>query len=301
MQSVNQEQKVEILSSNPEKSGIISKNGYHWEYITFGDGPELLFAFHGFDNDAEDFACFEKALGKRYTLVAINLFFHGKSYTEKGLLKPGFVQKDLKELFQEFLSHFNATRFSLMGFSLGGKIVLQLCIDFAEQLNRVILLAPDGIKLSRWYVFLTHWSIGMRLFKRAVKNPDRFFRFAEMLNRMKLVGDKQYKFAKSNFDTAEKRQKVYNVWMIFRGIMPDPYLVKIALEENQVSLHLFFGKHDTIIPASLGKKFIRGLDVPYSLDILEMGHNLLKEKVATEIESRVSDNKKDAGINQHLQ
>ena len=59
----------------------ISAHGFSWEYFKFGNGPEILFAFHGFDNDANDFRIFEKAFGERYTIVAVNLFFHGKSDT----------------------------------------------------------------------------------------------------------------------------------------------------------------------------------------------------------------------------
>lgn len=280
-------------------TGIISWKGFHWEYFVYGNGPEFLFAFHGFDNDANDFSCFEKALGKRYTIIAINLFFHGKSFSEKGEFRPGFSDKDLKELFNCFLDEFHCSRFSLLGFSLGGRVVLQLAIDFAERINRIFLLAPDGIKISGWYKFVTHWRIGRRLFKRIVQQPERFFLVAKLFRRLRLVGRKQYMFALSHFDSRAKREKVYNVWMIFRNVLPDPYLVKVALEENQVSLHLFFGAYDTIIPPAIGKKFIRGLDTPVTLDILETGHNLMKEKVAGEILQQVMGNKKDADQSQH--
>ncbi|HRH67252.1 MAG TPA: hypothetical protein PLU53_13195, partial [Bacteroidia bacterium] len=149
------------------------------------------------------------------------------------------------------------------------------------------------------YKFVTHWRIGRRLFKRIVQQPERFFLVAKLFRRLRLVGRKQYMFALSHFDSRAKREKVYNVWMIFRNVLPDPYLVKVALEENQVSLHLFFGAYDTIIPPAIGKKFIRGLDTPVTLDILETGHNLMKEKVAGEILQQVMGNKKDADQSQH--
>lgn len=288
------------VDSKMNKTGIISWKGFHWEYFVYGNGPEYLFAFHGFDNDAVDFSCFEKALGKRYTIVAINLFFHGKSFSEKGVYKPGFSEKDLNELFNRFLIEFNCTRFSLLGFSLGGRIVLQLTIAYAERINRVFLLAPDGLKISRWYRFVTHWRIGRRLFKRVVVNPNNFFAIAGFFRKLRLVGAKQYKFALGNFDTKEKREKVYNVWMIFRNILPDPYIVKVSLDENQVILHLVFGAYDTIIPSVWGKKFSKGLDTPVTFDVLEMGHNLLKEKVAEELYRLITDNKKDADRSQHL-
>ena len=280
-------------------TGIISWKGFHWEYFVYGNGPEFLFTFHGFDNDAVDFASFENALGKRYTIVSVNLFFHGKSFSEKGVFKPGFSEKDLNGLFERFLLEFKATRFSLMGYSLGGRVVLQLAINYAERINRVFLLAPDGLKISRWYRFVTHWRIGRRIFKRIVRNPKRFFSVAGFFHKLRLVGTKQYKFALSNFDTQEKRDKVYNVWMMFRNILPDPYIVKVALDENQISLHLLFGKYDTIIPASLGKKFMKGLDAPVTLDVLEMGHNLLKETVAEKIFLLATGHKKDADESQH--
>ena len=138
---------------------------------------------------------------RRYTIVSVNLFFHGKSFSEKGVFKPGFSEKDLNGLFERFLLEFKATRFSLMGYSLGGRVVLQLAINYAERINRVFLLAPDGLKISRWYRFVTHWRIGRRIFKRIVRNPKRFFSVAGFFHKLRLVGTKQYKFALSNFDT----------------------------------------------------------------------------------------------------
>ena len=88
--------------------------------------------------------------------------------------------------------------------------------------------------------------------------------------------------------------------MIFRNILPDPYIVKVSLDENQVILHLVFGAYDTIIPSVWGKKFSKGLDTPVTFDVLEMGHNLLKEKVAEELYRLITDNKKDADRSQHL-
>lgn len=277
-------------------NGIISWKGFHWEYFVYGEGPEVLFAFHGFDNDAVDFSVFEKDLGKRYTIVAINLFFHGRSFTEKGIFKPGFTTQDQQELFKRFLVEFDCKRFSLLGYSLGGRVVLQLAIDFSDRINRIFLLAPDGLKIGYWYLFVTHTRIGRFLLERVVKHPDHFFFVARFLRSIRVIGEKPYKFALNNFDNAEKRRKVHDVWILFRHILPDPFLVKIALEEHQVSLHMLFGVHDTIIPAAWGKRFMRGLDVPVTLDVLEMGHNMLKQKVAKEVARLAMGNKKDADL-----
>jgi len=273
-------------------SAFVSSGGYSWEYFIFGKGPEILFAFHGFDNDANDFRIFEEDFGKEYTIVAVNLFFHGKSDTPSHHAEDEFDTKHLLELFNNLLFDLSCERFSFLGFSLGGRIILELIQYYAERIDRVLLLAPDGLKISKWYRFITDTYLGKRLFKRVVYRAEGALQIAKFLNSIGVVREKQYRFALSNFDTMEKRKKVYNVWMIFRKILPDPVAVGEALSKYQIPVDIYFGSRDTIIPVSFGIKFIKDAVYPVNIHVLDAGHNLMKERIVRELQPWLESKKK---------
>ena len=88
--------------------------------VLFGTGDKLLICFHGFGEDAEKFRSLEPSLGSHYTVVSIDLPFHGKTRWQKDDI---FYPDDLKKLINEILQTCGKKTFSLMGYSLGGKIV----------------------------------------------------------------------------------------------------------------------------------------------------------------------------------
>ncbi len=270
----------------------VSSRGFSWEYFIFGKGPEILFAFHGFDNDANDFRIFEHSFGERYTIVAVNLFFHGQSDTPNHHAEDIFTTDILLELFDKLLFNMSCERFSFLGFSLGGRIILELIPHFSNRIDRILLLAPDGLKISPWYVFITNTWLGKKLFRRVIYNADRFLRLSGFFYKTGLVGEKQYLFALSNFDTLEKRKKVYNVWMIFRYILPKAEQIGIALKKNPFPVDIYFGKRDTIIRESYGRHFIKKSGYPIAIHSLDAGHNLMKGKIVQELIPWLWDKKK---------
>ena len=275
--------------------GLIRNTDYEIEYFVYGTGKKILFAFHGFNNHAEDFKVLENFFGNDYTIVAVNLFFHGDSHAQNHLVEKGFSVDDLKNLFDELASLFPAEKYTLIGYSLGGRIVLKLLEIYPEKLEKIILLAPDGIRISIVYRLLTQTSLGRILLKRVIDNPSIFFVLARILRKSGLVGEKRYHFTLENFDSKTKRWKVYLVWMTLRKIISKKSGVKNIIRKHNIPMHLFFGKHDRIIPPSIGIKFQKGMEEYISLTVLESGHHLLKENVVTEIASNLKKTKNDSG------
>jgi hypothetical protein len=61
-----------------------------------------------------------------------------------------------------------------------------------------------------------------------------------------------------------------------------------------VSIQLFLGKYDTIIPPSVGKNFQDKIGKNVSLHILDTGHNLMKPNTLLEISNILLAKKNDA-------
>lgn len=261
-----------------EKHYLLFKE-YKMSYQVFGSGKKILFAFHGFGKDANDFKILEPSLGKDYKIISFDLFYHGKSDSPANPEHSNFKIGDLKGIINQYLIENNVEQFSLLAYSLGGRICLQLIELFEDNIDTVFLFAPDGMKYSWGYNFVTRTNIGRNRFKKFIKDPHLFFFILRLSNKSGLVKNSVYKFLNMQLDTEAKRQKVFDTHLFFRNIHPDLDKVKAILNSKNIKLHLFFGRHDTIIPSRYGKEFIKGLNDKTVLHILESGHHLIKESV----------------------
>lgn len=249
------------------------------EYLIFGRGNEMLLAFHGFDNDAQDLKVFETSLGEDFTIISVNLFFHGNSTYTGEADKVRFDREQLKLVMDELLISCNVNRFSLLGYSLGGRVCLTLAELYPDRIDRLFLLASDGLIINRWYSFLTGTYFGREVFRRVVRRPDLFLTTAELFRKLKVVGEKQYKFARSYFDTQEKREKVFKVWMIYRLLLPNQKLVATNIRKQRISCHLLFGSRDTIIPSKNANRLIKEAGSTCHVHLIETGHQLIRPDV----------------------
>ena len=248
-------------------------------YQVYGHGERIMLAFHGFGKDGNDFKILEPSLGKDYRIVSFDLFYHGNSDAPANPEEINFDALDLKDMINQYLFDNNIKRFSLLAYSLGGRISLQLIELFGDRIDCVYLFAPDGLKYGWGYNFITKTNIGKTLFKRFIRKPYAFFYVIKLLNKTGLLKDSVYKFLNLQLDTKAKREKVFDTHLFFRNIHPDLENVCRIINSNNIRLHLFFGRYDSIIPPINGKEFMKGINDKKALHILESGHHLIKESV----------------------
>lgn len=258
------------------KENHISSDNSTYHYYTFGNGPEPLLAFHGFGQSGKEFAVFEKYLGDKFTIYSFDVLHHGKSEYHG---KP-ITDSDLEELINSFTKNNSIDKFSLIGFSLGGKVVLKLVELFHERLNNVILLSPDGLKINPLYRFSTVTSTGRFLFRGFIKNPAPVSKTALLLKNMKILDPKIYNFVHSQIYSKEMREKIYKVWITYQNINPDLDKIAELVNKNTFRFLLIFGKHDRVIHPKYGERFIRKLKDKNVFVLLNTGHQLISAKVA---------------------
>ena len=256
---------------------------FEYEYFVFGNGPTVLFTFHGFDNDAGDFEPLAKVIGHKYTIVSLNLLFHGTSTTNEKVVERGMSTEEFLRGIKKLMEFFPAEKYELLGFSLGGRMVLYLVSRLGAKISRFSLLAPDGLKSSAFYRFATGSKIGHGIFKRITDNPGRFFNIAKAFEKIGLIPEKKLRFARYSLETPAKRSKVYNSWMVYRHILPDTDKVKNEIRKNDIRAELFFGKFDVLMRPELGKSFRNGIEKQARLHVLETGHQLIKGAVLEQI------------------
>ena len=108
-------------------------------YQVFGSGPEPVLAFHGFSRTLQDYAVYENFCSEQYTIYAVDLFYHGKSKIDGRKLRS-FSKESLRELLVDFTAYLQLQKFSVIGYSMGGRIALFFLEQFPEQLNHLFLL-----------------------------------------------------------------------------------------------------------------------------------------------------------------
>lgn len=252
-------------------------------YYQFGSGPQIVVCFHGYGEEATVFEFLGKHAGDQFTFYSIDLPFHGKTEWKDGFI---FTISDLQQIIQEMLKLNNlqsTNKFSLLGFSLGGRVALSLYQTMPERIVKLVLLAPDGLKVNFWYWLATQTWVGNKFFNLTMKKPGWFLGFLKLLNKLKLVNTSIFKFVNYYIGDAEVRRLLYSRWTTLRKIKPTISLIKKNITEYKTPVRLVYGKHDRIILSSVGEKFRNGIEDQCTISIIHAGHQVLHEKHVEEI------------------
>lgn len=245
-------------------------------YQVYGSGERVVLAFHGYGQDHSHFQTIAAAL-PQIKLIAFDLFFHGRSVLPK---KDMPLQKDyLARIITKFLEQHHIDRFSLLAFSMGGKFAFTLLEYFPDKVDRLLLVAPDGISTSFWYSLATYPGWLQGLFKRTVVRPARFFTFINWLEKRRLVDRGLIKFAAYQMNSTQKRLRVYKSWVGYRALTFDIRKIVRILNSRQVPLTLILGEYDQVISGKRLQVFARNVN-NCQVVVLKTGHTFLLHDVA---------------------
>ena len=268
------------------KDGLLNYKNSEISYCRFGSGLKPVLCFHGYGEEASSFEFLGNNTGEEFSFYAVDLPFHGKTQWNESL---PLTNIDLLQIIEELLVENNHKlqttnhKLVLLGFSLGGRIALSLYQAIPERIEKLVLLAPDGLKVNFWYWLATQTWLGKNLFAFTMKHPSWFFGFLNILNKLRLVNASVYKFVSYYIDDKEARMLLYNRWITLRKIKPGITQIKSFIQRYKTPVRLVYGKHDRIILASVGEKFRKGIEEQCSITIIHSGHQVLHEKHITEI------------------
>jgi pimeloyl-ACP methyl ester carboxylesterase len=254
-------------------------NDIQWNCQRFGAGTKLLIAFHGFNRTSDDFHTFEKHLGDCYTIVAVDLIFHGKTQLAVSFSVNGnlFTKENLKELINAILEKENKQRFSVMGYSFGGRLAMNCIQLFPEKVDKIILIASDALRWNPGYYFATKTFIGKSIFRLMTNNPEFVVSILGFLSIIRLIHPKAFEFYKNQLSFQLVRYKIYEVWMAHRNMVPDISILEKNINKFQIHALFIFGAYDRIIPSKTGRKLIRSLNENANEVILDAGHRVLEK------------------------
>jgi pimeloyl-ACP methyl ester carboxylesterase len=252
-------------------------------YYRFGTGAKTAVCFHGYGEDGTSYTFLEKYAGNDFTFFSIELPYHGQTVWNEGL---DFTHGDLQTICNAILEQELGTaprRISLLGFSLGGRIALSLYQAQPSSIEKIVLLAPDGLKVNFWYWLATQSGPGNDFFAFTMKKPSWFFGFLKGMNKIGLVNASVFKFTNYYIGDEEVRQLLYNRWTSLRKLRPNLGRIKKLILHNNTRVSLVYGQHDRIILSSVGEKFRKGIEQHCTLSVIPSGHQVLHEKHVKDI------------------
>lgn len=239
--------------------------------LKVGSGPKVVLAFHGFSEEANGFLEIAPAFSGTYTLYAFDFPFHGKTEWHE----PSDLDlSDLTAMIRQLQNMEGFSSFSLLGFSMGGRLCLSVVPHFLPALDGLFLVAADGIRTHKVFNIAMYPIWGRWVFRWVMQKPGVFFRLVESLYSIRIISRFLHKFAKNHMDTPEKRNRIFHTWVALKNFVPDVPVVQRLLTEAVIPVHLFFGERDEVIPTEVGRKFASG--VPHAtFDIIPKGHKLI--------------------------
>lgn len=247
-------------------------------YKRFGHGAEWLFCFHGYGEEAGSFDMLEPLLKDRFTVFAFDMPFHGKTDWNEGLT---FSTEDLIEV----INLINPTQrsFSLLGYSMGGRIALRLTEVIPQQINRTIVVAPDGLHKNKWQWLSTQTYLGNRLFAYCMRRPFWMLRLIHLGRKLGIIDQRMFKFVLHYLNGEEQRAALYRRWTTLGKLRPNLLALQRSIIQYQIPVRMLFGKYDNVILTKHGIHFSENVKEYVRVKEIEAGHQLLKEKHAATI------------------
>jgi len=258
----------------------------NWSYLDSGEGDEVWFVFHGYGQEAEVMLHFIKTLRPTARILSFDLPLHGGTEMKHSVLQTS----DISDLIGMTLREIGVKNCSLAGFSLGGKIVLKLVELAPGNINKILLIAPDGLKVNPLYWFVTNTIVGRELFHLFIQCPQPLLFTSKLLSMLGLMNKKIDTFVSAQLSTRSKREKVLKTWIAFKQLTPILKDVRNKIWRYQIKPTLVFGKRDRVIHPRLAKKLSGENCSTAELIWLDAGHNLTTKEHALQLKGHLEFN-----------
>lgn len=220
-------------------------------YHEYGMGVKPMLAFHGYGMTGKQFHVLQQSVLQKYHVYGFDHFFHGESklsgWTEKQIL-AGMPKAMVRSYIEEWFKVHGKQRISLMAYSIGANFVLVLLEDYAELIDEVILMAPDGLAGYIGFRVLQHHWAGRSLFKSITKSKWLAPSVLNALKKLKVIDSDLHTIAYNEIDTPKKREDVFYTLNLIRYLQPDIQKVAAQINKHHIKCLFIFGRDDLLFP-----------------------------------------------------
>ena len=261
------------------KSGgqYITIGEHNIRYFEEGQGETLIF-IHGIGQAMYTFRKNVRVLSEHCHVISIDLLGHGLSD------KPDidYTINDFSKLIVDFMDAMNIEKASLLGFSTGAIIALDVAIKHPKLVSRLILLSPGGVtKTYPWQIkHLSTPIISDILFtffnKSMLKSVIEDAYYDPTLVTNDLV--RHYFKVLSNKENLDSTIVAYSNW--------DDSNIAYELSSVEAPAYIFWGENDKWHPLEMLELYEDALSDVYSATFADCGH-ILHEERADEINRKL--------------
>ncbi len=244
-------------------------------YAVFGNGTRQLLCLHGYGLTGTSFNFLNDFLGNDFTLICIDFPYHGNTIWNNGL----FTLQDIEAILS--LLEITST-FSILGYSMGGRVGLQLLESIPLKIEQMVLIAPDGLHNNPWQKLATQSKLGNRFFKFTMQQPQWFFYLLSIGFSIGLLNKSIKKFVHFYIDDANERMALYKRWTAMKLFKPNLKKIQNNITKHNIPVSILFGKYDRIIISKRGNQFKQNQSL-ITIKEISAGHQLLQKKYAQEI------------------
>ena len=243
-------------------------------------------AFHGFTKNSKDYLLYEHFCKDKYTIYAIDLFYHGKTTFQSKKWKS-FTKPQLNDIFAAFLKEIQVESFSVLGYSMGGRVALFMMEQFPTQISKVYLLAPDGLKTNFWNWLVTSTKAGKGIYGLTISNPGIVYGISNTGQKLNLLPSAINKFLDINFKTKGMRLRVYRVWQLYKFITFKQADLKKIINQNNIKVELVIGHKDPVVPPKMVEEFANFVGPNINLHAIRAGHDLFRPHVLEYLKNEI--------------
>lgn len=216
-------------------------------YHRFGSGGQVLVAFHGYNQTGAEFAYFEDVLSHKFTLIAIDFFWHGSSRWEES---HDFTDHDMRNIVDGIAKQedLHAQRFSVCSYSMGARLARALVRNFAHRIDHFIMLSPPTFSFNTFLNFTTNNPLGLSTFRYFVNTPGALQRWVQRLHRWRILNRSIYVFTSKFVGRQDRIEKVFKTWHAQRKLKTNFRKFATLLDQHNIRVVLIVGESDSITP-----------------------------------------------------
>jgi pimeloyl-ACP methyl ester carboxylesterase len=244
-------------------------------YIKIGTGAKVMVGFHGFGRDASMFQNYENVF-PGYTIYSISLFYHGSHWQDQD---AGLSDEKWKAMFGDFLDKESIQNFSLLGFSLGGKMALYTFQLYGHQVDALYLIAPYGIKANIVEWLTQKFPLVYQKLEKYVYQPAFLLSLLGVLRQYKLVNPTLVNITLKQMKSLDSRTRSYHSMRLYGTLRLNLKEIKAKLEKSGIPVTFYLGRFDSILTSEVLHKYTSSF-MNFSLHVLPEGHGRLPDVVA---------------------
>lgn len=239
-------------------------------------GEKLMVGFHGFADTYEAFDAMLPILEGKYTLVTFDLPFHGEHLREDSFV---YQVEDLVSLINQIQAKTGLLRLSMIGHSMGGRLIFNLLQYFEGKIDSLILLTPAGLT-KRWFAnpYLMPPFI-IRAIKSFYLNREGTPMVYQLGRKLGLSTKASFDFMEKQFTNHRRRARLFNTWLSLYHFPIIPQKFKAEIKRQCIPTKLVMGIHDRIIHTKEATAFCGNNAEMIEIVEVPLGHFLLKKEL----------------------